>query len=60
MPKFEVTATMDVGYKAIIEAPNEDEAWRIAKEGGDWRHGGEWEQSDDGHDWTLENIHEIK
>ena len=32
MPKYEVTATMDVGYKATIEAPNEDEAWRIAKE----------------------------
>ena len=24
MPKFKITATMDVGYEAIVEAPDED------------------------------------
>ena len=56
MPKYEVTATKDVGYKAIIEAPSEEEAWKMAKEGGVSGQNIEWEKSDDGHDWTLENI----
>mgnify|MGYP003111158667 FL=1 len=57
--KFEVTATMDVGYRAIIEAPSEEEAWKMAKEGGVLGQNIEWEKSDDGHDWTLEDIHEV-
>jgi len=56
MPKFKVTATMDVGYTAIIEADSQDEAWEIAK--GDCE--ADWEQTDNGHDWTLENIREFK
>jgi len=56
MKKFKVTATMDVGYAAIIEAENEDEAWAIAR--GDRVSDPDWEQTDDGHDWTLEHIWE--
>jgi|TARA_R100000479_G_scaffold27776_1_gene10654 hypothetical protein len=58
MPKFKVTATMDVGYTAVIEADNEDEAWAIAR--GDRISDPDWEQTDNGHDWTLENIWEVK
>jgi len=57
MPKFKVTATKDVGYAAIIEAENEEEAWAIAR--GDRMSDPDWEQTDDGHDWTLENIWEM-
>ena len=56
MPKYKVTATMDVGYTAIIEAANKDEAWKIAKGDGE----ADWEQTDNGHDWTVENIWEEK
>ena len=52
--KFIVTATMDVGYKTTIMAENEDEAWQMAKDS-DF---GAWEKTDDGHDWTLENVYE--
>ncbi len=55
MPKFKVTATMDVGYTAIIEADTKDEAWAIASNGDE----ADWEQTDNGHDWTLENIREV-
>lgn len=58
MKKFKVTATKDVGYAAIIEAENEEEAWAIAR--GDRISDPDWEQTDDGHDWTLENIWEVK
>jgi hypothetical protein len=55
MPKFKVTATMDVGYEAIIEAPDEDTAWELAGDsGGDCTVA--WVQVDQGHDWTLENV----
>jgi len=54
MPKFKVTATMDVGYAAIIEADDASEAWLIASNGDE----ADWEQTDNGHDWTLENIRE--
>ena len=57
MPNFKVTATMDVGYTAIIEAENEDEAWAIAR--GYRTSDPDWEQTDNGHDWTLENIWEV-
>jgi len=57
MPKYKVTATMDVGYELIVEAPDEDTAWEIAKEADDID---EWVQVDDGHDWTLENVWEVK
>ena len=56
MPKYKVTATMDVGYELIVEAPDEDTAWEIAKEADDID---KWVQADDGHDWTLENVWEI-
>ena len=65
MPKYRVTATMDVGYDAIIEAKDEEMAWAIAR--GDvaphQTYGPkvniEWQQCDDGHDWTLEDIYEV-
>jgi len=56
MKEYKVTATMDVGYTAIIEAENQEEAWKIAK--GDCE--ADWEQTDNGHDWTVENCWEIK
>ena len=56
MPKYKVTATMDVGYTAIVEADNQEEAWSIARNGDE----ADWEQTDNGHDWTLENIQEVK
>ena len=58
MPKYKVTATMDVGYTAIIEADTEDVAWAIAR--GDRFEEADWEKTDNGHDWTLENIWETK
>jgi|TARA_R100001510_G_scaffold29149_2_gene25801 hypothetical protein len=59
MPKYKVTATMDVGYTAIIEADNQEDAWRLATSN---LSSGEpdWEQTDNGHDWTVENIWEVK
>jgi len=54
MPMFKVTATMDVGYEFIVEAPDANTAWNIA---GEEAIG--WVQVDDGHDWTLENVWEI-
>tara|TARA_A100001391_G_C4980702_1_gene255237 strand:+ start:277 stop:483 length:207 start_codon:yes stop_codon:yes gene_type:complete len=57
MAKFKVTATMDVSYELIVEAPDEDTAWKIADETDDTD---EWVQVDEGHDWTLENVLEVK
>ena len=34
MPKFKVTATMDVGYEAVVEARNQAEAWQMAADSG--------------------------
>lgn len=59
MPRYKVTATMDVGYTAIIEADSQDEAWSIARGDGDQLAEADWEQTDNGHDWTLENITEV-
>ena len=53
MPKFKVTATLDVGYEIIIEARNGDEAWAIAKNKDDLT---DWVQADEGHDWTMEDV----
>ena len=55
MPKFKVTATMDVGYELIVEADNEAEAWRMAEDDD-----ADWLQVDEGHDWTLENVYEVE
>ena len=55
MAKFKVTATMDVAYEAIIEAPSALSAWEIANNDSNL----EWVKVDDGHDWTLENISEV-
>ena len=60
MPKYKVTATKDVGYSAIIEAPSKDEAWIIAMGDNPDAEEPDWEQTDDGHDWTLENISELE
>lgn len=54
MPKFKVTATMDVGYELVVEARNEAEAWEIA---GNSDIDG-WE-SKGGQDWTMEGIWEV-
>ena len=60
MPKFKVTATMDVGYEAIVEAPNEEAAWDIAVDSGVWIGSTvDWVQVDQGHDWTMENVWEV-
>ena len=60
MPKFKVTATMDVGYEAIVEAPNEEAACDMAVDSGVWIGSPvDWVQADQGHDWTMENIWEI-
>jgi len=60
MAKFKVTATMDVGYEAIVEAPDEDTAWDIAADTGVWTGSTvAWVQVDQGHDWTLENVWEV-
>jgi len=56
MPKYKVTATMDVGYTAFIEADTEEEAWTRARNGGE----ADWEKTDNGYDWTFENIWEVK
>ena len=56
MTKYKVTATMDVGYTAVIEADTKEEAWAIARNGDE----ADWEKTDNGHDWTLENIWEVK
>ena len=56
MNKYKVRATMDVGWTAIIEAKSEDEAWTIARNGDE----ADWEQTDNGHDWTVEHITEVK
>ena len=60
MPKFKVTATMDVGYEAIVEAPNERAAWDIAADSGMDDGTVDWFQVDQGHDWTLENVCEVE
>ena len=49
-------ATKDVGYEAIVEAPNEEEAFLIALGEEDVKP--EWVQTDDGHDWTVETVWE--
>ena len=59
MPKFKVTATKDVGFEAIIEADNEEQAWAIAREDEIKNEEPNWKQTDDGHDWTLEHIWEV-
>ena len=53
MPKFKVTATMDVAYELVVEAPNADTAWQIAKDADDIS---QWVKADDGHEWTMENV----
>ena len=57
MPKFKVTATMDVAYEAVVTARNEAEAWQMAR---DNVAAIEWVQTDEGHDWTLEDVKEIE
>ena len=56
MPKFKVTATMDVGYEAIVEAPDADTAWTEVAGG---HIDADWIKVDDGHDWTLEDVREV-
>jgi len=61
MPRYVVTATKDVGYQTIIEAPNEETAWMIADDPTEeQREKFNWVQTDDGHDWTLESVWELK
>jgi hypothetical protein len=44
---------MDVGYEAVVTARNEDEAWQMAND--DFATI-DWVQTDEGHDWTLEDV----
>ena len=55
MPKFKVTATLDVGYELVVEASHADIAWKIADE----TDIDEWVKVDEGHDWTMENVHPV-
>lgn len=57
MPKYKVTATMDVGYSTVVEAKDAEEAYAIAKntDGCDWVK--DWL---DGHDWTIEDVYEME
>lgn len=59
MPKFKVIGTMDVGYVAVVEARNEDEARRIADES-DGVRTVDWIQDDNGHDWRIEGVYEME
>ena len=54
MPKYRVTATMDVGFECIVVAPDEHTAWSIVPSCVGWV------RVDEGHDWTLESIQEIE
>ena len=47
---------MDVGYEAVVTARNEAEAWQMANDDVATI---EWVQTDEGHDWTLENVYEV-
>ena len=58
LKKFRIVATKDVGYQAIIEAKNCTEAWEIARGNRLQEREFDWVQTDDGHHWTLERIHE--
>tara|TARA_B100000686_G_C16778994_1_gene970484 strand:- start:1429 stop:1665 length:237 start_codon:yes stop_codon:yes gene_type:complete len=61
LKKFRVVATMDVGYAAVIEAKNEEQAWAIAREDeAPIKSDPEWKQIDEGHDWNLEDVYEIE
>tara|TARA_X000000950_G_scaffold281138_1_gene377128 strand:- start:341 stop:529 length:189 start_codon:yes stop_codon:yes gene_type:complete len=60
MPRYKVTATMDVGYTAIIEADSEEEAWLIARGDHEDAEEPDWEKENYGHDWTLENVTEVE
>ena len=60
MPKYRVTATKDVGYSAIIEAPTKDKAWVIARGDNPDAEEPNWDPSDDGHYWTLANSWEVE
>ena len=61
MPRYVVTATKDVGYQTIIEAPNKEEAYMIADNPTEeQKEKFNWVQTDNGHDWTLENVWEVK
>ena len=55
MPKFRLVATMDVEYTAIVEAKDEEHAWSIASD--ETGVSVNWYKTDDGHDWTLENVY---
>ena len=55
MPKFKVTATMDVAYELVVEAPNRATAWQIAEENDT-----DWVKADARPDFTLEHISEVK
>ena len=58
MPKYKVTATLDVGYEAVVEADSLEEAITLARE--DAEQTVDWERTDDGHHWMVEDAWEIK
>jgi hypothetical protein len=48
---------MDVAYEAVVTARDETEAWQMAK---DDDVSIEWVQTNEGHDWTMEDVKEIE
>ena len=58
MTKYRVTATLDVGYEAVVEADTLEEAITLARE--DAEQNVEWEKSDEGHHWMVEDAWEVK
>ena len=58
MPRYRVTATLDVGYKAVVEANTLEEAIILARE--DAEQNVEWEKSDEGHHWMVVDAWEVK
>tara|TARA_Y100000310_G_C20169634_1_gene573035 strand:- start:76 stop:261 length:186 start_codon:yes stop_codon:yes gene_type:complete len=58
MAKYEITATITVPHKAVIEAYNEDHAWQLAED----MEGSEFVKEKDTrqHEWSIYNVSEIK
>ena len=58
MTKYRVTATLDIGYEAVVEADTLEEAITLARDDAEKKV--EWEKTDDGHHWMVEDAWEVK
>jgi len=56
MPKYRVTATMSIDLFTFIEAPNELEAWDIARE----LDGGQFKEEKQGGDWSIDGVYLVE